>query len=98
MAATLDPEQAETRVIHDLVEFTGEDVLEIGCGSGQLTWRFADLARSVLAIDPAASSIEEACASLPDHLRSKVTFQEADVTTASLPCAAFDIAVLSWSL
>ena len=37
MAARFDPEQVETRVIHDLVDFDGKDVLEIGCGDGWVT-------------------------------------------------------------
>jgi ubiquinone/menaquinone biosynthesis C-methylase UbiE len=98
MSVFLDPEEAETRVLHDLIDFTGMDVLEIGCGDGRMTWRFADSTRSVLALDPVAVSIEEARASTPDHLRSTVTFHVADITSAPLPTAAFDLAVFSWSL
>src|SRR5215470_5938927 len=52
MPVVHDPEHAETRVIHDLLDFTGTDVLEVGCGNGRLTWRYADRTRSVLALDP----------------------------------------------
>jgi cyclopropane fatty-acyl-phospholipid synthase-like methyltransferase len=50
MTVLRDPEQAETRAIHELVEFAGMDVLEVGCGDGRLTWRYAERTRSVLAI------------------------------------------------
>jgi ubiquinone/menaquinone biosynthesis C-methylase UbiE len=63
-----------------------------------MTWRFAEQTRSVLGLDPLTSSIEQARLKTPTHLRSKVTFQVADTTTAQLPAAAFDVVTLSWSL
>jgi 2-polyprenyl-3-methyl-5-hydroxy-6-metoxy-1,4-benzoquinol methylase len=98
MSIALDPEQAETCAIHALVDFTGADVLEVGCGDGRLTWRFAEQARAVLALDPAAAAIATAQAICPAPLRQKVTFQTADITTAALQPAAYDVVVLSWSL
>jgi 2-polyprenyl-3-methyl-5-hydroxy-6-metoxy-1,4-benzoquinol methylase len=98
MSRLLDPEEAETRVIHALIDFTGKDVLDVGCGDGRLTWRFARGAHSVLGIDPSAEAIETATATTTAGLRRKVTFQVADVTIAPLPYAAFDVVVLSWSL
>lgn len=95
---TLDPEEAETRAIHDLVDFSGKDVLEIGCGDGRLTQRFAAEARSVLGVDLDADGIALARALLPEPLRSNVTFQVADVTSAALPASAFDVVVFAWSL
>jgi 2-polyprenyl-3-methyl-5-hydroxy-6-metoxy-1,4-benzoquinol methylase len=98
MAIALDPEQAETRVIHTLVDFMGTDVLEVGCGDGRLTWRFAEQARAVLALDPEASAIATAQASCPAHLLQKVIFQTADITTVELAPAAYEVVVLSWSV
>jgi 2-polyprenyl-3-methyl-5-hydroxy-6-metoxy-1,4-benzoquinol methylase len=98
MSIALDPEQAETHAIHSLVDFTGMDVLEVGCGDGRLTWRYADQARTVLALDAEVSAIETAQASCPGHLLQKVTFQTADITTVELAPAAYDMVVLSWSL
>jgi ubiquinone/menaquinone biosynthesis C-methylase UbiE len=98
MIARLDPEEAETRVIHGLINFAGKDVLDVGCGDGRMTWRFADQARSVLGLDPAAESIERARLATPAHLRARVTFKVADITTVELPAGAFDIVALSWSL
>jgi len=34
------------------VDFSGKDVLEIGCGNGRVTWCYADSVASVLAVDP----------------------------------------------
>ena len=98
MAVTLDPEGAETRVIHDLVDFRTRDVLEIGCGDGRLTRRFADQAASILAIDPKEAEIAVARGRTPDGLKSKVSFQVADIRTVALPESSFDAAVISWSL
>ena len=94
----IDPEQRETKVIHDLVDFAGKDVLEVGCGNGRLTWRFAERARSVLALDPDANGIAQARATLPAHPGAHVSFEEGDVGTTRLPTGAFDVVVLAWSL
>ena len=98
MAVTLDPEGAETKVIYDLVDFRARNMLEIGCGNGRLTWRFADQAASVLAIDPKESEIAVANERIPDTLKSRVSFKTADIRTVELPENAFDAAVISWSL
>jgi 2-polyprenyl-3-methyl-5-hydroxy-6-metoxy-1,4-benzoquinol methylase len=96
-----DPEQAETQAIHDLVNFSERDVLEVGCGDGRLTWRYAARTRCVLALDPDVAAIEQARATLrnqPAPMGGKVTFQVGDITTVDLPHAAFDVVVLAWSL
>ena len=85
-------------MVHGLIDFRGKDVLEIGCGDGRLTWRYAGRVASVLAIDPKEAKIALAQESTPDYLRHTVTFQVADISTFELPEATFDIAVLSWSL
>ncbi len=93
-----DPDENETRAIHDLVTFAGKDVLEIGSGEGRITWRFAHQAASVLALDLNQIRIKGALDNTPDALQSKLAFQVADITSVELPEAAFDVAVLSWSL
>ena len=98
MGYDIDPEGNETRMLHALIDFGDKDVLEIGCGDGRLTWRYAAHARSVLALDPKAERIEQGLASTPDALKAVVTFRVADIANASLPAGAFDVAVLSWSL
>ena len=94
----IDPEGVETAVIHELVDFRGKDVLELGAGDGRLTWRYADRARSVLAIEPKELLVEQARAALPPALRGRVTFRVGDATTDPLPVGAFDAVVFSRSL
>ena len=98
MAVRLDPEEAETRAIHHLIDFGGTDVLQIGCGDGRMTWLFAHETASVLAIDPEEAKIAIANERTPDALRSLVSFQVADLCVVDLPEAAYDVAVFSWSL
>ena len=98
MLDPIDPVGTESRVIHDLVDFSGKRVLEVGCGDGRMTWRYADRTASVLAIDPSEEKIERAVLATPKNLRSTVRFQVADVTEAELPRRAFEVAILSHSL
>ena len=98
MAVRLDPEEVESRVVHELIDFGGRDVLEIGCGDGRLTWRYAHEAPSVLAIDPKESEVAAARESTPDSLKSIVSFQVADITSIELPESAYDLVITSWSL
>ena len=98
MTVRRDPGAAETRAVHALVDFTGRDVLEVGCGDGRLTWRYAEDARSILALDPDRSAIERASACLPESLRPKTRFLAADILDTTLPSGAFDVAMFSWSL
>lgn len=73
-------------------------MLEIGCGDGRLTRRFAGRARSVLGMDLDAESITCATTQFSESPHSAMTFQVADITTLELPAEMFDVAVLSWSL
>ena len=70
MIGRIDPEGVETRVIHELIDFAGKDVLEIGCGDGRMTWRYADVAASVLAFDPDESAITTAREQIPAALKA----------------------------
>jgi ubiquinone/menaquinone biosynthesis C-methylase UbiE len=73
-------------------------VLELGCGDGRLTFRIADAARSVLAVDPDSEAIERARAAMPKRLADRVTFAVAQAEELDAPTAAFDLALFSWSL
>ena len=98
MSVLLDPEDTETKALHDYADFRGKRVLEIGCGDGRLTWRYADRVAHVIAIDPKAADIETAVADCPAELRDKIEFRMARLEDLSLPVEKFDLALLSWSL
>lgn len=100
MTVRSDPENNEIRALLDLVDFTGKQVLEIGCGDGRLTRRYADAAAYIIAIDPFEASIGRARANLPSTLRDKVEFHpvEFEVFAAAHKPETFDLAVFSWSL
>ena len=100
MALAIDPKGLETRVIHDLIDFRGKDVLEVGCGDGRVTWRYAADAATVTAIDPDEAMVAAAQDALPEELRSTVSFRVADVTDVraiDLP-DGYDVVVFSGSL
>lgn len=98
MSVTIDPEGAETGVLGEMVDLSGADVLEVGCGDGRLTWRYAEQAASVLAIDTAVDEVEKARRATPPRLRPTVTFEVADIIEAELLPAAYDAAILAHSL
>ena len=93
-----DPEDTETKALHDYADLTNQRVLEIGCGDGRLTWRYADRAAYVVAIDPKAEDIEIAREDCPTELRAKIEFRVARLEELEIPIEKFDLALLSWSL
>ncbi len=100
MTIRTDPENTETRALFDMVDFNGQHVLEIGCGNGRVTWRYADKAAHVTAIDPSAKQIAQANKDLPGYLLDRIEFHNIafeDFAAASAP-SAFDIVILSYSL
>lgn len=96
----MDPEGAEIAALHDLVDFRGQIVLEIGCGDGRLTWRYVQEAAHVTAIDPDAQQIALAIENCPEGLRHKVDFFASSLQDYPVRAkgAKFDIVILSWSL
>ncbi|MDP6822688.1 MAG: class I SAM-dependent methyltransferase [Dehalococcoidia bacterium] len=98
MAKIVDPEAIETRVIHDLVDFTDKRVIEIGCGDGRMLWRYARQAESVLGIDPSQDFIDAARAAAPEELAGRVAFEVGDAVTDEFSGGPYDVAVLAWSL
>ena len=100
MAINKDPEGNETSTLQALVDFKGLSVLEIGCGDGRLTWRYADQAAQVTAIDPDRKDIEAARTNLPERLEGRVSFLESTLEdfAESFSDRRFDLAIFSWSL
>jgi len=100
MTVRVDPEHNETRALFDLADFSGQRVLEIGCGDGRLTWRYAGKAGHVIAIEPFADSIARARENMPEELKDRVEFHHIGFEdfAAKSETSTFDRVILSWSL
>jgi ubiquinone/menaquinone biosynthesis C-methylase UbiE len=98
MPPVVDPDGVELATMRELVAVSGRRVLEIGCGSGRMTFAYAGDAVSVLAIDADEELIREARAATPRPLRAAVRFEAADAAEIDLPKREFDLALFSWSL
>ncbi|HEX9840490.1 MAG TPA: class I SAM-dependent methyltransferase [Anaerolineales bacterium] len=99
MTVSVDPENNETRALLALLDFSARRVLEIGCGDGRLTWRYADSAEHVMAIDPKADAITRARENLPKELKGRVEFHQftfEDFSATGEP-SSFDSIIFSWS-
>ena len=94
----IDPEGAETDALAQIAMLDGLRVLELGCGDGRLTFRYADAAESVLAVDPDPDQIAAARAALPLHLADRVSFAAVGAAEVDVPRRSFDLALFAWSL
>ena len=94
MAIIEDPEQHEAAALARMVpSFAGRHVLEIGCGDGRLTRKYARDAAHVIAIDTDVEDIAE--------LRRELPFVDArplGIHDLVLPPHSVDVAIFAWSL
>ena len=97
-ARVIDPEGAEPAALAGMADFAGLRVLELGCGDGRLTWRYAQAVSSVLGVDPNESYIRRARRGRPAELRDRVRFAVAGATDFKVPRSSVDLALFSWSL
>jgi ubiquinone/menaquinone biosynthesis C-methylase UbiE len=92
-----DPECVEAKHLINAGQFTGKDVLEIGCGSGWITWQYAGIANKVYGMDPCSPDLQEGKTSKP-ILVTNVSFTQAKAEILPFPSGIFDISVFSSSL
>lgn len=92
-----DPEQNETKHLLQFADFPGRRVLEIGCGEGRLTWRYAVEPALTIGIDPDRDALRVATIDRPSDLEDRVHFSNAQGEWLPFSKETFDIAVLSWS-
>ncbi len=96
MSFQKDPEQTETKTLHKFTDFAAKRVLEIGCGDGRLTWRYAKETKFTAGIDLNADDLRVATIERPSDLA--VSFARADSIHTPFAKEKFDIAILAWSL
>jgi 2-polyprenyl-6-hydroxyphenyl methylase/3-demethylubiquinone-9 3-methyltransferase len=97
MTLQKDPEQNEPKYLHRHADLAGKRVLEVGCGDGRLTWRYAGVARHVTGIDLDRDSLRVATIERGSDVEDKVAFAQADSVRLPLAGAAFECAILAWS-
>ena len=96
MPIELDPEEREiTALIELLPNLHRARVIEVGCGDGRLTRRYAHRAASVLAFDPDEVAIAALRSNLPPG-RVEVRTDMVDRVDISEDSA--DVVLLSWAL
>jgi len=96
MALLIDPEGCEIAALEEMVPtLEGAHVIEIGCGDGRLTRRYAARAASVLAIDPDEAAVAAFRANPPVGV---IEIRAQPIDRLEVPDRAADIVLLSWSL
>jgi len=96
MLIELDPEERELRALLELLpNLHCARVVEVGCGDGRLTRRYADMAASVLAFDPDEAAI---AAFRSERLPDRVEVRIDAVDRVNIPPSSADVVLLSWAL
>ena len=98
MGTARDPKGAETRAILAAADFRNARVLEIGCGDGRLTFRYAGESRSVVGIDPKEANLRPAMNGCPENLRERVRFVCGSAARLPFRDEGFEIVVFALSL
>lgn len=98
MTVQSDPDEKEKKALHRYVEFTDRRVLEIGCGEGRLTWKYAPASAWTVGVDPDKNALRVASIDQPSNLAKKIHFASAEAERLPFRKDTFDIAVLAWSL
>ena len=98
MGWRIDPEGVETGALKELAPVAGLRVLELGCGDGRMTFRYARDAASVLAVDLDEERIEKGRAALKPESAGTITFVVAGAADVDAPRESFDLALFSSSL
>ena len=99
MTIILDPERNETKSLFDLCpDWAGKTVLEIGSGDGRLTWRYAEKAARVVALEPGEEAHALALKNRPREMGHVELRNIGFDTFAHQNKERFDLALLSWSL
>ena len=98
MTLQKDPEGFEKKIIHKYANFGNQRVLEIGCGEGRLTWKYAAASNLTVGIDPDQDALRIARADSPHDLHRHVQFTRASAMHIPFSKETFDITILAWSL
>lgn len=98
MTLQKDPEGFEKKILHKFADLSNKRVLEIGCGEGRLTWKYAAASKLTIGFDPDLDALRIARADSPSDSRGHVHFAQASASNIPFSKETFDIAILAWSL
>jgi ubiquinone/menaquinone biosynthesis C-methylase UbiE len=98
MTLQKDLEGNETKHLRKFADFQGKLSLEVGCGEGRLTWRYASASSMTVGLDPEKDALRVARIDRPSDLADKVQFANSLAEHLPFRKETFDIAVLAWSL
>jgi ubiquinone/menaquinone biosynthesis C-methylase UbiE len=91
--ASYDPEGMELNQIKKMVDLKGKDVLEIGCGTGRVTFKL-DGYHKLTAVD----MVEEYIEFCKKKNKKKIEFITAKAGSLPFEDASFDVVLATWSL
>lgn len=97
MTVQQDPKNNERKALHSFTDFVNKRVLEIGCGEGRLTWKYAASAKQGIGIELDRDALRVAAVDKPSDLEHKVLFTCAASEYLPFSKETFDIAILAWS-
>jgi ubiquinone/menaquinone biosynthesis C-methylase UbiE len=98
MTLQKDPEGFEKKSLHKFVDVSGKSILEVGCGEGRLTWKYANASNLTVGFDPDHDALRVARADSPSGLHGRIHFAQASARHIPFSKETFDIAILAWSL
>jgi len=100
MAIVKDPEGKEASTLHAMLNVQGMRVLEVGCGEGRLTWKYASSTTWVTGIDPDEQALASAKANMPGELVGRASFHATSLEDFARTHSGhrFDLAIFPWSL
>ena len=98
MPTAIDPEERETRELLRTAEFRRARVLEIGCGAGRLTRRYADRVELAAGLDPDWSALHVAQTGRSPGLARRIAYVQGLGFTLPFLSAQFDVVLFGWSL
>ena len=93
-----DPEGFEKKILHKFAGFSNQRILEVGCGEGRLTWKYANASNFTVGFDPDRDAVRVARAEPPATAQGHVHFAQASASHIPFVNESFDIAILAWSL